>query len=73
MKKTSVTFIRPKDRSYEEYVHVIKSMCLRLGIPFNLTERKLRAGYRQYVAKSGSQDRVHAPTKTTTSKYASRK
>ncbi|MCC6300119.1 MAG: hypothetical protein IT314_12545 [Anaerolineales bacterium] len=52
MEKTSVTFVRPKNRSYEEYVKTIERLCSHLGVPLTMTESELREKYRQYVDKA---------------------
>jgi len=72
MKKTSMTFIRPKDKSYTEYVNSIKAMCMHLGVPFNMTEGKLRAGYRKFLANSRKQVVDHKSAKPTPLKRVER-
>ncbi|MBV6449729.1 MAG: hypothetical protein MHPDNHAH_00442 [Anaerolineales bacterium] len=66
MTKPSVTFVRPKDQSYEEYVKMIQKLCDHLGVPFEATESEMRKNYREYLAnskKGGASSQTAKPAK----------
>lgn len=70
-KSSSRLYIRPKDSSYEAYVHMIKTMCEHLGVPFEEDE-ELRESYKRFRAKMENKEPAETSVKQANPKRVTR-